>query len=165
MEACQTLVSNFSKGKKKSSKKSQVLRSNSHKQELFEVEDVLDKRVNSEGLVEYLTKWVGFGFEHCSWEPFEDLKRCKCMPVVQQYEKWRKDFGTKKLTSDEFWVESIQGVQENGSKKLFWVKWWGFDTKFNTWVAEEDLSGCGYLIYLFLNSKKNSPKKKKMSQI
>ena len=40
---------------------------------MYEVEQILDHRQESDGSVTYLIKWQGYSVKHNSWEPQENL--------------------------------------------------------------------------------------------
>lgn len=42
----------------------------------YEIEKILAQRT-VKGKLEYRIKWVGYGYEDSSWEPFENIKHCK----------------------------------------------------------------------------------------
>ncbi len=46
----------------------------------WEVENILlhrEVKSGSRSKTEFLIKWVGFGPEHCTWEPEKNLTNCK----------------------------------------------------------------------------------------
>jgi len=51
-------------------------------EEEFEVENILDKR-KRQGGTEYLIKWLGYGDEHNTWEPEENLE---CQDAILEFE-------------------------------------------------------------------------------
>lgn len=54
----------------------------SREEEVFEVEAILDYRVN-EGKEEFKVKWKGFSMKDCTWEPSINLEGC--MDVVKDF--------------------------------------------------------------------------------
>jgi len=50
----------------------------------FEVEKVMDKRVNGSGNVDYLVKWKGFSMMQSTWEPEDSLSYAQ--NSVEEYE-------------------------------------------------------------------------------
>ena len=40
----------------------------------YQVESIIDKRLNKKGKPEYKIKWKDYPFEECSWEPLSHLK-------------------------------------------------------------------------------------------
>ncbi|XP_053201662.1 chromobox protein homolog 5-like [Panonychus citri] len=54
------------------------------KEEEFTVESIVDRRVNSEGVIEYLLKWVGFSHDDNTWEPADN---CACPELIEEFEK------------------------------------------------------------------------------
>jgi hypothetical protein len=59
------------------------LSSQSHSEEEYIVEKIIDKRFKN-GRVEYLVKWQGYNIKDSTWEPMENLKSVLIM--VQEYE-------------------------------------------------------------------------------
>ena len=52
----------------------------------YEVEYIIDHRVKTmkrHKRTEYFVKWTGYGAEHCTWEPAENLQNSK--QAVQEY--------------------------------------------------------------------------------
>lgn len=47
------------------------------------VEDIVDKRINKKGKVEYLLKWLHYSDEENTWEPIENLE---CPQLIQKFE-------------------------------------------------------------------------------
>ncbi|KAG7273892.1 hypothetical protein CRUP_025953 [Coryphaenoides rupestris] len=45
-------------------------------EELYEVEHIVDKRMNKKGKMEYLVRWRGYGTEEDTWEPETHLSAC-----------------------------------------------------------------------------------------
>ena len=41
--------------------------------EEYEVEAILNKRINRVGKIEYLIKWLGYGHKDNTWEPDENI--------------------------------------------------------------------------------------------
>jgi hypothetical protein len=50
----------------------------------YMVEKVLNKRVTSDGIIEYLIKWDGYETEESTWEPAENLLNIK--NLIKDYE-------------------------------------------------------------------------------
>ena len=48
----------------------------SDEREEYDVEEILDSRVNDKGQLEYSVKWEGYGHEDNQWEPVEHLTNC-----------------------------------------------------------------------------------------
>ncbi|CAL2038087.1 unnamed protein product [Caenorhabditis brenneri] len=56
-------------------------------QETFEVEKILDKKIDEHGKVHYFIKWKGYTLEESNWEPVENLS---CNKLIKEFEKERK---------------------------------------------------------------------------
>jgi hypothetical protein len=52
--------------------------------EVYEVEKVLDVRLNSDGMNEFLILWKGYPKSQATWEPIENLEgeACKALPII-----------------------------------------------------------------------------------
>lgn len=55
--------------------------------EEFVIEKVLDKRLDSDGQVEYFLKWKGYGDEDNTWEPLENFESDRMKAMIVEYEK------------------------------------------------------------------------------
>ena len=53
-------------------------------EEEFVIEKVVDKRVDSDGQVEYFLKWKGYSDEENTWEPLENVETEE---MIIEYEK------------------------------------------------------------------------------
>ena len=51
-----------------------------------EIEKIVDKRVDSDGQVEYFVKWKGYGDEENTWEPIENIE---ADTMIEEFEKKR----------------------------------------------------------------------------
>ena len=72
----------MTKSKKRVSKKSKS--KNQVEENVFEVEKILDKRINSSGIVQYFLKWKNFSNEYNTWEPEQNLN---CRKLIDSFEK------------------------------------------------------------------------------
>lgn len=52
---------------------------------LYEVEKIVDKRLNPFGLIEYEVKWKGWPSEDNTWENVNNLRNCKSL--IEEYEQ------------------------------------------------------------------------------
>ena len=50
----------------------------------YQVESIIDKRLNKKGKPEYKIKWKDYPFEECSWEPLSHLKNVLFM--IKEFE-------------------------------------------------------------------------------
>lgn len=62
-------------------------RSNQKESE-YEVDRILDKRMR-DGIMVYKIQWKGFPASEATWEPVENLQKCKDM--ISEFEKSRKE--------------------------------------------------------------------------
>lgn len=54
--------------------------------EVYNVEKIIDRRVDSNGKVEYLLKWIGYDDKENTWEPKEHLN---CPELIDAFESER----------------------------------------------------------------------------
>ena len=54
-----------------------------------EIEKIVDKRVDSDGKVEYLVKWKGYDDKENTWEPVENIE---ADAMIEEFEKKRYFF-------------------------------------------------------------------------
>jgi hypothetical protein len=62
----------------------------------WEVEQILDHRsrdLKRGKKVEYYVKWLGWGVEHCSWEPESNMTNCT--RLVNEYLKYKASIKVK----------------------------------------------------------------------
>ena len=55
-----------------------------------EIEKIVDKRVDSDGQVEYFVKWKGYGDEENTWLPIENID---AEEMIREYENKRYMYG------------------------------------------------------------------------
>lgn len=117
--------------------------------EEYEVEKILDKRIEDE-VVQYYIKWKGYGDEENTWEPEENLD---CPQLIANFEKKLKQKNDekkrksgssqgsekpkKKAKEDKdekprgfqrgLEPEKIVGATDNSGKLTFLIKWKGSD--------------------------------------
>lgn len=61
------------------------------------------------------------------------------------------------LERDIFYVESIVKHYGSPGRRDFLVRWSGYDSSENTWMAEEDLTSCSDMVYSYCRQKKLPP--------
>lgn len=77
------------------------------------VEAVLDKRITSEGKIEYFLKWKDYGDDANSWEPEENLS---CTELIKTFE--RKRASSTAIAGDSTSKQPIaNGVNHSEKKK------------------------------------------------
>jgi len=67
-------------------------------EEEYTVEDILEKRVNRKGKVEYLVKWENYPHSQNTWEPLENL--INSMDIVKDFEA-REEAKKESLTESQ----------------------------------------------------------------
>nr|XP_022905013.1 chromobox protein homolog 3-like [Onthophagus taurus] len=116
--------------------------------EEYTVEKIIDKRVNANGTVEYLLKWIGYDDKDNTWEPVNHLD---CPGLIEAFEterakqdkervKKRKSMSTptnevrKKKVEDKkqgfdrgLEPEKIIGATDSSGQLMFLMKWAGTD--------------------------------------
>jgi hypothetical protein len=66
----------------------------------YQVEAIIDKRLNKKGKPEYKIKWKNYPFEECSWEPLSHLKNV--MIMVKEFEQNHNKESSTSSTCDTF---------------------------------------------------------------
>ncbi len=66
----------------------------------YQVEAIIDKRLNKKGKPEYKIKWKDYPFEECSWEPLSHLKNV--MIMVKEFEQNNNKESSTSSTCDTF---------------------------------------------------------------
>lgn len=77
--------------------------------EVFNVEKIVDKRINASGKIEYFLKWIGYDEKDNTWEPKENLN---CRELIQAFENDRA-----KIESNKKRKSTSTPTQEMGTKK------------------------------------------------
>lgn len=107
---------------------------NATKETGFVVEKIVDKRITSDGKVEYFIKWRGYPNSENTWEPEEN---CDCPKLMQKFEesraKTKKRGGDKKPKVEEIQkprgyerglpIEQIVGATDTKGDIFYLVKW------------------------------------------
>ena len=66
-----------------------------NRSKLYEVEEIIDKRTNIYGLIEYFVKWKGYPSSQNTWEPKKNLLHLT--DIIRDYEKGRGEKNDKKM--------------------------------------------------------------------
>jgi hypothetical protein len=74
-------------------KEEEMLLDKDSSEEYYEVEDILDKRVDNNDVL-YLVKWKGYKFSECTWESVNNLNGCK--RKIRKFEKEVRSFSKMK---------------------------------------------------------------------
>lgn len=74
-------------------KEEEMLLDKNSSEEYYEVEDILDKRVDNNDVL-YLVKWKGYKFSECTWESVNNLNGCK--RKIRKFEKEVRSFSKMK---------------------------------------------------------------------
>lgn len=75
-------------------KESLLKKEEDYSDERYEVESILDKKVDNKQ-VYYLVKWKNYSFSECTWESVDNLKDCK--RKIRKFEKEVRLFNQVKL--------------------------------------------------------------------
>jgi len=86
-------IGNHKMKRGKKSKKSTTKVLNAQDEEVYVVENILNKRVNEEGTVEYFIKWKDWPAETNTWEPAANLGGCE--ELLRAFEQNHKAGGHK----------------------------------------------------------------------
>ncbi|XP_002740612.1 chromobox protein homolog 3-like isoform X1 [Saccoglossus kowalevskii] len=143
-------MANMGKSKAKAKRKEDdIVLAEEEEEEEYQVEKVVDKKVNKHGKIEYLLKWKGYSDAENTWEPKDNLD---CPDLISEFETKLKDKETKKRKSafngseeakkkkkkeeDETAVrgflrgldpERIIGATDSNGELMFLMKWKGSD--------------------------------------
>lgn len=74
--------------------------------EQYEVEEILEKKQFG-NIAKYKIKWVGYGYDDCTWEPEKNLTQCKEM-VKKFNESLNKDTASPKTIADRNFSKNKQ---------------------------------------------------------
>ena len=89
----------------------------------FDVERILEKRINSLNKVEYLIKWKGYSLKETTWEPYYHLSNCK--DLIRDFE-----LKTKKQKIQSLFIEDsdslIDDVEEINPQNFVCKKYINF---------------------------------------
>lgn len=81
----------------------------------YEVEKIIDKRVNCYGLVEYLVKWKGYSSSENTWEPKKNLLHLKYM--IKEFETGVGEKNVRKMQKG-----TLKGNMPDIPKKVIKMK-------------------------------------------
>jgi hypothetical protein len=132
--------------------------------QFFELEDIVGRRKLSkrklkalgitptcpEDLYEYEVKWLGYGPENNSWEPYKNVAHCpenleRLYEIIeeekQQFFELEDIVGRRKLTKREMKALDITPTCPEELYE-YEVKWLGYGTECNSWVAYKNLAHC-----------------------
>merc|ERR550534_3211801 len=102
----------------------------------YEVEKILKTKKTKSGQ-KYLIKWAGFGPEHDSWEPEENLPKGKINAFKKKQkrdESSDEEEGSEDESEDrEYTVEKIIMRKGVGKRRLYRIRWAGFSDSHNSW--------------------------------
>lgn len=107
----------------------------------YEVEAVVDHRVRGR-FTEYKVRWKGYGPMDDSWVPEAELN---CDNLLNKY---FKNAGTEE---ESYEVEAIMGLREVTGRTEYKVRWKGWSSKYDSWLAEDELN-CPDLLKRFLTT-------------
>ncbi|XP_045613355.2 ABC transporter F family member 4-like isoform X2 [Procambarus clarkii] len=105
----------------------------------YEVEAVVDHRVRGR-FTEYKVRWKGFGPMDDSWLPEAELN---CDNLLNKYFKT-----AGRNLEESFEVEAIMGLREVKGRTEYKVRWKGWNSKYDSWLAEDELN-CPELLKRF----------------
>lgn len=81
---------------------------------MFVVEEIIDKRINEEGQLEYKVKWEGYSDDAATWEPYENVKHLT--PLLEKFEQKQK-LQTENNSQPQEDQQSISQPQKTKKKK------------------------------------------------
>lgn len=85
------------------------------KEVLYEVESIIDRRVNKYGLVEYLIKWKDYPSSQNTWEPKKNLSHLNYL--IKEFETGPGEKGYKKMQKG-----TLKGEMPDIPKKVIKIK-------------------------------------------
>nr|XP_053645525.1 M-phase phosphoprotein 8-like isoform X2 [Cherax quadricarinatus] len=97
----------------------------------YEVEAVVDHRVRGR-FTEYKVRWKGFGPMDDSWLPEAELN---CDNLLNKYFKT-----AGRNVEESYEVEAIMGLREVKGRTEYKVRWKGWNSKYDSWLAEDELN-------------------------
>ncbi|KAG7171827.1 chromo domain-containing protein LHP1-like [Homarus americanus] len=98
---------------------------------IIQVEAVVDHRVRGR-FTEYKVRWKGFGPMDDSWLPEAELK---CDNLLNKYFKT-----AGRNLEESYEVEAIMGLREVKGRTEYKVRWKGWGSKYDSWLAEDELN-------------------------
>ena len=90
----------------------------------YQVESIIDKRLNKKGKPEYKIKWKDYPFEECSWEPLSHLKNVLFMHLSENsIASTNEDYSTftkkkRKNSFSNYDIESCFKKSKKNKKKF-----------------------------------------------
>lgn len=90
----------------------------------YDVEKIVDKKINSSGKEMYLVKWAGYSSKDNTWEPLDNLQNVRHM--IEEFEQEQKEIGKNYTKTGSIYADTpkeIVDIQILNDKLYMQVKW------------------------------------------